>query len=170
MAVSFRIATPADVPAIRALVESAYRGDTARQGWTNEAHLLSGERTSNEEVAGQISQPGHHMLVAEAEGQVIGTVAITAKPPRHCYLGMLSVAPSLQAAGLGRRLIAEAEAAARRLFGAEIMEMTVIDRRPELIAYYERRGYRQTGEIRPFPYDLAEGQDFQMIVLDRVLT
>ena len=170
MSAACRLATPADVAAIRALVESAYRGDSARRGWTHEADLLGGERTSAAEVAAQVGTPGHHMIVAQAHGVIIGTVAITARPPDGCYLGMLAVLPDRQAGGLGRQLIAAAEAEARLRFGAVTMEMTVIQRRPELIAFYERRGYRRTGEIRPFPYaDLPEAPGLAMVVLERAL-
>lgn len=169
MDATFRTAVAADVPAIRALVESAYRGDSARGGWTHEADLLGGERTSKAEVAAVVADPAQRIVVAEQDGRIVGSVAITSRPEARCYLGMLAVAPSLQAAGLGRRLIAAAEEQARRSFGAAVMEMTVIHLRPELIAYYERRGYARTGEIRPFPYDLPEAPGLQMIVLERPL-
>ena len=41
--------------------------------------------------------------------------------------------------------------------------MTVIERRPELIAYYERRGYARTGERRPLP----PAPEFDLLVLER---
>ncbi|MDE2621006.1 MAG: GNAT family N-acetyltransferase [Sphingomonadales bacterium] len=169
MEATFRTAVAADVPAIRALVESAYRGDSARGGWTHEADLLGGERTSEAEVAAVVADPAQRIVIAEQDGRIVGSVAITSRPRARCYLGMLAVAPALQAAGLGRRLIAAAEEEARRSFGAAVMEMTVIHLRPELIAYYERRGYARTGEIRPFPYDLPEAPGLQMVVLERPL-
>lgn len=169
MTALLRLAAAGDVPAIRALLESAYRGDSARRGWTHESDLLSGDRTSEEEVAGIVAAPDQRFIVAETDGAVIGCVAITSKPPERCYLGMLAVSPDLQAGGLGRQLISAAEDEARRSFGARAMEMTVIHRRPELIAYYERRGYRATGEIRPFPYAAPETAHLQMVVLERAL-
>ena len=104
---------------------------------------------------------------------MIGCVSVTRKPGGHGYLGQLTVDPTLQAAGLGKRLIAAAEDAARA-FGAEAMEMTVIASRGELIAYYERRGYALTGERRPFPLDdprfgLPKTRDLEFVVLDRTL-
>jgi len=146
----FRPATPADLPALKALVESAYRGDAARAGWTNEADLLDGERISAADLAATIADPVHHVILAEADGALIGTVTITNKGAGLAYLGMLGVDPARQTGGLGRALIAQGEATAQA-FGATTMEMTVISARPELIAYYERRGYAPTGEIRPFP-------------------
>ena len=85
MDVSFRMATPDDVGAVRALVESAYRGSSARRGWTHEAHLLSGERTSDAEVAAQIGDPGHHMILAEAAGP-----RLSIHPPGHPNPGTAS--------------------------------------------------------------------------------
>ena len=168
----FRTATLADVLALRVLVESAYRGDSARFGWTHEADLLDDERTSNADLARTIADPSSRVILAEADGVLIGTVTvsdqgITDREETRAYLGMLCVDPSLQAAGLGRALIARAEAIARDTFGAQIMEMTVIDRRVELIAWYQRCGYVPSGEIRPFP--VAGEHPFAMVVLERLL-
>ncbi|MBC2667388.1 GNAT family N-acetyltransferase [Novosphingobium flavum] len=168
--VLFRRAAVRDLPALRDLVEGTYRGERARAGWTHEADLLSGERTSDVELAAVLANPAQAMLVAEQDGAVIGTVTITRAAPGKAYLGMLSVAPQRQAGGLGRALIAAAEGEAVRCFGSNVMEMTVIDRRAELIAWYERRGYRRTGETRPFPYVPAAPADFAMVVLERALT
>lgn len=161
----------ADLPALRALVEQAYRGDAARQGWTHEADLLEGERTSDADLAAAIAHPGQALLVAEDGGRLVGTVTVTvtASAPGLAYLGMLAVAPDLQGSGLGRRLIAAAEQAARERFAATRMEMTVIDRRAELIDWYRRRGYRPTGEVRPFPGPLPQPPAFAMVVLERAL-
>lgn len=166
---TLRAGTAADVPAIRALLESAYRGDSARAGWTHESDLLTGDRTSEAEVAGIVAAPHQHFIVAEGRGQVIGCVAVTDLGAGKAYLGMLAVSPTLQAGGLGRALIAAAEAEARRIFAAGAMEMTVIGKRPELIAWYQRRGYQPTGEIRPFHYDAPEAADITLVVLERAI-
>jgi GNAT superfamily N-acetyltransferase len=165
--IRFRLARPSDVPALRALVEKAYRGESAKRGWTHEADLLDDERTSDAELAGTIASERSRVLLAQIEGTLAGTVTITDLGEARAYLGMLCVDPELQAEGLGRALIADAEDMAVEVFAATVMEMTVIDARPELIAYYERRGYVRTGETRPFPYG---GEDrFRMAVLERSL-
>ena len=169
MTASLRLAGPADVPAVRALIESAYRGDSARGGWTHEADLLSGTRTSDAEIAAIVAAADQRIILAEVDGRLVGSVTITDRPPARAYLGMLAVTPDLQAAGLGRVLIAGAEAEAARAFRATTMEMTVITRRSELIAWYERRGYRRTGEIRPFPYAAPETAHLEMEVLERTI-
>lgn len=163
----FRPATPEDLPALRALVESAYRGDSARGGWTHEADLLEGDRTSEGELAQALADPANRVLLAHRDGALIGTVTITRRNRDTAYLGMLCVDPALQAGGMGRALIAEAEDCARREFGARTMEMTVVSPRTELIAYYERRGYVQTGEISPFP--LPQFDHLTMVVLAKAL-
>lgn len=168
----FRTATLADVLTLRALVERAYRGESAKFGWTHEADFLHDERTSNADLARTIADPASRVILAEADGTLIGTVTvtdvgITRGELARAYLGMLCVDPTLQAAGLGRTLIAQAEAVARDTFGAQIMEMTVIDRRSELIAWYQRCGYGLSDETRPFP---APGEHaFAMVVLERLL-
>ncbi|MBA4807766.1 GNAT family N-acetyltransferase [Brevundimonas sp.] len=147
----FRPATPDDVAALHPLIERAYRGDTAKAGWTHEADLLFDDRTSAEELSGLIADPDRVVLLAHRDDDLVGCVQVARTGEDLTYLGMLTVEPGLQAAGLGRRLLAAAEAEAAVRFGARRMEMTVIQRRTELIAWYERRGYARTGETRPFP-------------------
>ena len=147
-------ATPADTPALKTLLESAYRGDAARAGWNHEADILDGERIAPVELEAMLADPAVTILAArdgpETDSALIGCVAVTRKSGTLAYLGMLSVAPRLQSAGIGRRLLDAAEDHARSA-GIAAMEMTVIDSRASLIAWYERRGYARTGETRPFP-------------------
>lgn len=140
-----------DLPALHALVERAYRGDSARAGWTHEADMLEDERTDAASVAAILTRPDERLLAAFQGDRLVGCVQVTGKPAGRAYLGMLAVEPAIQAGGLGKQIIAAAEACGAELFGARVMELAVISRRTELIAYYERRGYRMTGETRPFP-------------------
>lgn len=165
--VTYRIAGPTDAPAVRALIERGYRGDSARKGWSNEADLLEGDRTTPEEVAAMIAAPEKRVLLAERDGALVGTVTITDLGQSLAYMGLLCIDPDLQAGGLGRALVAEVEKLAANAFGATRMELIVVDARTELIAWYERRGYVRTGEMRPFPLPLDVS--FQMVVLERPL-
>ncbi|MCK7627719.1 GNAT family N-acetyltransferase [Streptomyces sp. RS10V-4] len=148
---TFRTATEADVPGLVALVESAYRGDASRAGWTSEADLLAGQRTDPEGVAAVVADERGRLLVAERDGALIACCQLEHRGD-HAYFGMFAVRPDLQGGGLGKVIIAEAERTALTAFGVPEMRMTVIRQRPELIAWYERRGYRRTGEFSPFPY------------------
>jgi ribosomal protein S18 acetylase RimI-like enzyme len=148
---SFRSATLADVPAVTALVESAYRGEGSRQGWTTEAELLDGQRTDREAVTEIIADPKNRILLAEREGQLLGCCHIK-RQGDDGYFGMFAVVPGLQGGGLGRALLQEAERVACEEWKCRRMRMTVIDVRAELIAWYERRGYQRSGEYEPFPY------------------
>ncbi|MDP5103344.1 MAG: GNAT family N-acetyltransferase [Erythrobacter sp.] len=155
MEVAVAPASIGDAPALKALLEAAYRGDAARAGWNHEADILDDERTAPGEVEALLADPAVTILTARAfesggGGSLIGCVAVTSKDAALAYLGMLCVAPNLQSAGLGRRLLDAAEDHARHK-GIAAMEMTVIDSRDSLIAWYERRGYIRTGETRPFP-------------------
>jgi ribosomal protein S18 acetylase RimI-like enzyme len=143
-------ATPHDLPDLAKFVNSAYRGDTARQGWTHESDLLDGIRTSEAMLADMIAQPDTTILLHrdETTGALLSSVYLEKKNDLM-YLGMLTVLPTAQARGLGKQMLCEAEAYARTL-GCRTVEMTVITRRTELIAWYERRGYTLTNEIRPF--------------------
>ena len=143
-------ASPEDAPALKALLEAAYRGDSARAGWNHEADILDDERIAPGELAAMLADPAVTILTARDAGEIVGCVAVTRKNASLAYLGMLCVLPTLQSGGLGRRLLDAAEDLARAE-GVAAMEMTVIDSRDSLIAWYERRGYAFTGERRPFP-------------------
>ncbi|MEU3510290.1 GNAT family N-acetyltransferase [Streptomyces longwoodensis] len=148
---SFRDATEADVDALVALVESAYRGDSSRAGWTTEADILDGQRTDPEGVRSIVTSPGSRLLTVEREGRIVACCQLEHRG-EHAYFGMFAVSPGEQGAGLGKAVLAEAERRARETWGATEMHMTVISVREDLIAWYERRGYRRTGRTTPFPY------------------
>jgi ribosomal protein S18 acetylase RimI-like enzyme len=147
----YRFATRDDVPAIVALTQSAYRGETSRVGWTTEADLLDGQRTDERDVSELVARQGARFLLAEQADQLLA-VCFIEKQAEACYFGMFSVRPDAQGNGTGRALLAEAERIAHDEWHCSAVRMTVIDVRSELIAWYERRGYRRTGEYRPFPY------------------
>ncbi|MET8645503.1 GNAT family N-acetyltransferase [Streptomyces sp. NPDC004096] len=148
---TFRDATDADVDALVALIESAYRGDSSRAGWTTEADILEGQRTDAEGVLEVIKSPDSRLLTVERDGAVVACCQLEHRGD-SAYFGMFAVSPVLQGAGLGKEIIAEAERAARADWGVTQMQMTVISVREDLIAWYERRGYRRTGQMSPFPY------------------
>ncbi|ARQ72687.1 GNAT family N-acetyltransferase [Streptomyces marincola] len=153
----FRTATEADVPAVVALVESAYRGERSRAGWTTEADLLDGRRTGPDEVGAALADARGRLLLAERNGDLVACCRLShendsGRDRGAALFGMFAVRPDLQAAGLGRLVLAEAERVAREEWGAGRIEMQVLTPRAELIAWYERRGYARTGTTSPFPY------------------
>lgn len=163
--IAITTASPDDAPALKDLLEAAYRGDSARQGWNHEADILDDERIERDELDALLADPAVTILTAD-QGALVGCVAVTRKEARLGYLGMLCVLPTLQSAGLGRRLLDAAEDHARAL-GLAAMEMTVIDSRTSLIAWYERRGYAFTGERRPFP--VLRDPPVNFVVLEKPL-
>ena len=164
---TIRIAVPSDLPRMHPVIERAYRGDSARQGWTHEADLLSGERTDEATLRAMFADPGHIFLIAEQGDAAVGCVSLTARGDGLVYFGLFCVDPAAQAGGIGKAIIAAAEKAACADLDADRIEMTVIDSRVELIAYYERRGFIRTGERRPFPVVLDPPLD--MVVLEKPL-
>ena len=150
-ALKFRPAGATDVAAVVALVESAYRGDSGRRGWTTESDLLDGHRTDVEAVAALLQQPDDCVLLAEAAGALIASCHVQ-RQGEWGYFGMFAVDPARQGAGVGKRVLAEAERVVRERWHCRGMRMTVIEQRPELLAWYQRRGYQPTGEYEPFPY------------------
>ncbi|MFF2864461.1 GNAT family N-acetyltransferase [Streptomyces rubiginosohelvolus] len=148
---TFRDATEADVPALVALIESAYRGDSSRTGWTTEADILQGQRTDEQGVRDVIGAPASRLLAVERGGELVACCQLEHRG-EAAYFGMFAVRPGLQGGGLGKLIIAEAERTAKEGWGVGEMHMTVISVRDDLIAWYERRGYRRTGALTPFPY------------------
>ncbi|MFI9645650.1 GNAT family N-acetyltransferase [Streptomyces sp. NPDC052040] len=148
---TFREATEADVDALVALIESAYRGDSSRAGWTTEADILEGQRTDPEGVLQVVASPDSRLLMVERDGTAVACCQLEHRGP-HAYFGMFAVSPALQGEGIGKVVLAEAERTVREAWGATEMQMTVISVRDDLIAWYERRGYRRTGRMSPFPY------------------
>jgi ribosomal protein S18 acetylase RimI-like enzyme len=168
-----RAAAPADIPALDALVQSAYRGDSARAGWTHEADLLGGQRTDPGMLAAMLSSASTGLLVAEHDSVLVGCVA-TEDRGDYGYVSMVTVAPVQQGGGLGRTLLEAAEQHIRGSFGLSRARMSVISLRAELIGWYERRGYRDTGETAAFPYgDSRFGapvrDDLAFVILEKQL-
>jgi len=162
-------ATPADLAALHDLVESAYRGESARAGWSHEADLLTGPRTGVADLAAVIASPGHSLLLAERGGTLLGTVTVADLGQGRAYLSMLAVSPPAQAEGLGRLLVSAAAEEAKARFAARTLELTVIAVRTELIDWYRRRGFACTGERRPFPVPVPDGEHLVMVVMERDL-
>lgn len=157
---SIRHATLEDTSAIVALVESAYRGDASRAGWTTEADFLEGQRVDTQSVEADIKATDSIILLAEqsaiasirsATDSLLACCHIK-KNNHACYFGMFSVNPKQQGTGIGKLLIQQAEQFAKQVWHCTHMEMTVIDIRAELIDFYLRRGYVRTGKHLPFPY------------------
>ena len=144
-------ATEQDIPALNELVQSAYRGDSSRRGWTTEADLLDGIRTDEAGLKAMLANPRATILKYVDAGQLLGCVYLEEKGD-SLYLGLLTVSPDAQAGGIGKLLMAAAEQIARDRH-CRAMTLTVIPQRHELIAFYERRGYQPTGETEPFPMD-----------------
>jgi len=174
VALTFRFAETPDVAAIVALVDSAYRGDASRAGWTSEAELLDGHRTDVPAVESVLAVPGNVMLLAEADGQLAASCHLDRRAGAEVYLGMLAVQPTGQGQGWGRQMLAEAERVARLDWDASTIVMNVLAQRPELIAWYRRRGYLPTGETKPFPYGqdrvgIPRRSDLHFVVLTKPL-
>lgn len=169
--VSIHIATGQDAPAVRALVESAYRGDGSREGWTTEADFFKSSRISVEEVHSKITEPEGAVLMArDKAGDLIACCEIVKRGENRAYFGLFAVDPQRQGGGIGSFVLREGENFAKRELGCTELELQVISLRNELIEYYERRGYLKREETRPFPYDLVGAEfilrdDLQFAVL-----
>lgn len=147
-----RKATLHDAGPLARLVNSAYRGDSSRKGWTTEADLLEGTRTDEAGIRELITRANHAILICERSGELLGCVEIDTSNPHKLYLGMLTVNPDLQGKGIGKILMKAAEEEGAKS-GCHSVYMTVISVRKELIEWYKRQGYQETGERKPFSFN-----------------
>lgn len=164
-------ATKEDVPQLVQLVNSAYRGESSKKGWTTEADLLGGTRTDEEAMTEMVTRPDAVVLKYIDNDETIGCVYLKDQRPK-LYLGMLTVKPDLQAQGIGKKLLFAAEDHARQN-GFQVVVMTVISVRHELIAWYQKRGYQLTGKKKPFPSDDPRfgipRQKLEFVVLEKAM-
>jgi len=160
-----------DVPELNILVNSAYRGETSKKGWTTEADLLDGLRIDEATLNSYFEDPNIIILKNTDEaGQITGSVYLEVRRPK-LYVGMFSVSPLLQGKGVGRNLLSAAESYAKQL-DCPTLTMTVISTRLELISWYERRGFKATGEVEPFHHGVKFGiprQPLELIVLEKAV-
>jgi ribosomal protein S18 acetylase RimI-like enzyme len=161
----------ADIPKLNKLINSAYRGETSKKGWTTEAYLLEGFRTTEQELQHILATTTSTLLKFEENSCIIGCVLLIEKEDQ-LYLGMLTVSPELQNSGIGKKLLLQAETFALAKNLSKII-MTVISSREELISWYKRNGYKDTGEREPFPegdvHIPISSTTLEFMVLEKVL-
>lgn len=172
MHIEFTQADESHIPSLVALVNSAYRGEGSKAGWTTEADLLDGQRVDAAGLLALIQKPETVILIAEDDdtGSLLGCVHLE-KHEDRCYLGMLTVTPDLQSKGIGKLLLSESEAFAE-FWDCKKIYMTVISVRTELIAWYEKHGFKNTQEKKPFPYGderfgIPKVQNLEFTVLEK---
>ncbi|HEX8980793.1 MAG TPA: GNAT family N-acetyltransferase [Parasulfuritortus sp.] len=155
MPLELRIAYEADAKEIAALVNKAYRPSPQDAGWTHEANLVAGERTTTEQVLSLFHEQSTILLLCLGP-QIVACVHVQGGES-GAYIGMLATNPTLQAQGIGKQMLLHAEAYATKHFGASVLKMSVLSSRPELLAFYERRGYFLTGEVEEYPLSAGVG-------------
>ncbi|MES2502261.1 MAG: GNAT family N-acetyltransferase [Pseudomonadota bacterium] len=154
----FHKAELVDAQDIAALINSAYRGESSRAGWTTEADILDGLRTTTQEVASIIKREDAFVLVGVLRDQIVATICCEKQDAygrNIAHLGMIAVKPTLQNKGHGATMIQAAEAMTAREWRVVGFHMAVITLREELIAFYERLGYVRSGEFKNFPENSA---------------
>jgi ribosomal protein S18 acetylase RimI-like enzyme len=162
----------ADIASLNTLINSAYRGEFSKKGWTTEAHILEGSRTTEAELL-EIIQDKHNTILKYSEhNKIIGCVLLKAKE-NELYLGMLTVSPELQNSGIGKKLLQQAEIFAAEL-GLQKIVMSVISVREELISWYKRNGYVDTGAREPFPvsevFNPTTQEPLEFMMLEKIIS
>ncbi|KAA0915201.1 GNAT family N-acetyltransferase [Psychrobacter sp. ANT_WB68] len=206
--VFLRQAEAGDIDALEQLLNRCYR---QAEGWTNEADLIGGIRTTKDELLAVIADPKHYVFIypktttgerdGEETGELLGCIAVDIKVEadldtgtsdtngcnesaynKKAYIGMFAVLPELQGLGVGHQILQAAETFAQRhlLSGTQTpnknparLTMSILSHRPELLSYYQRRGYQLTGNSMPFPVDGNNGepkrQDLQLLELEKLV-
>ena len=164
-------ATLNDVSELNVLINSAYRGDNSKKGWTTEANILTGVRVNDDELIDSIKESKSNIFKFTVNNQILGCVLLVEKVNK-LYLGMLCVNPELQNSGIGKKILQFANEFAIENSLPKIV-MTVISSRIELINWYNRHGYFDTGEREPFPDnhsdDVISGEKLKFIILEKVI-
>lgn len=148
--ISFKTAQISDAEALNLLVNSAYRGESSKQGWTTEADILGGQRTDVQSLRDMICEPGSIIEMMFDQGDLVGCVYLAQKSEQDAYLGMLTVLPHLQGKGYGKVMLNHCEQKVLS-WNCQNLKMDVIPLRTELVQFYNRRGYLSTGIEKPFP-------------------
>jgi len=169
--VTFRIANHADLPNLVTLINSAYRGESSKKGWTTEADLLGGQRVDLAMLQEIVSREHSFLIMGDSgTSKPVACVHLLKKDEKTAYLGLLTISPELQAGGMGSELLKFSEKFCAEKLHSSVIEMTVITLRTELVAWYERRGFKQSLEKRPFPkgdpkFGLPKREDLVFVVM-----
>jgi len=158
-------ASAADVPAIADLVNRSYRPTADDAGWTHEAALVAGPRTSADQVQALL-QDGSVVLIMKRDNALIACVHVLNEGDA-CWIGMLATEPKLQGHGVGKAMLEAGERLAVQAFQARVLRMSVLSNRPELQSFYERRGFRLTDVIQPYPEGAGVGSPMRSDLLVR---
>nr|WP_313975339.1 N-acetyltransferase [uncultured Psychrobacter sp.] len=197
--VFLRQAEASDIDALEQLLNRCYR---QAEGWTNEADLVGGIRTTKDELLAVINDPKHYVFIypktttgerdGKETGELLGCIAVDIKDDadknenaskKKAYIGMFAVLPELQGLGVGHQILQAAETFAQRHLQANTqasaqnparLTMSILSHRPELLAYYQRRGYQLNGNSMPFPVDGNNGepkcQDLELLELEKLVS
>lgn len=169
MSLQFLFADKTNAQSVAELVNSAYRGDSSKVGWTTEADILDGQRTDENEIILKIISKNSYILIAKENNNLVGSCELIANTEdSELYFGMFAIKPTLQNSGLGKIFLSHVENLARE-WNLKKVSMTVITLRTELISYYKRRGYQVTNRFIPFPtedrFGIPKVNDLKMVFL-----
>ena len=157
-------ATTSDVPELVLLINSAYRGAHSKKGWTSEAHLIEGDRMNEASLIQMMNKPGVVIRkCVTTENAIAGCVYLETRQ-KELYLGLLTVSPDIQATGIGKIMLNDAEEVASKQKLSGIV-MDVVSLRLELIDWYIRRGFYLTDKKIPFPIENKFGNPLQPLEL-----
>lgn len=155
---NFRTATPEDATQLQQIVELAFRTEDTRSDWTDNLGISSDFRIDTKEILAMITKPESVMLMAtDDKGTLLGTIGTSKRDANHARLFMLAVDHTRQCGGVGRQILEYAEGYAARTWGVTTLCLNALSNRKQLIAWYVRRGYKETGDTSPFPRERHEG-------------
>ncbi|OCL94367.1 GNAT family N-acetyltransferase [Arcobacter porcinus] len=152
------------------IINIAYRKISA-SGWTGESHLLSGIRVNEAMLEEMLENENIRTFLAKKDDKVLATIQVK-KEDLNLVIGLFAVDTDMQSSGIGKKLLEFAENRAKDIFkDCKKFIMEVISSRTELIAYYNRRGYKNTDVYLEFPKsDLwapTTKEEIKLLVLEK---
>lgn len=166
----YRIATEEDSELLTNLVNMSYSGELSNQGWTNENGLVVGSRTTVDKILNILKNDQYVILIFfdPINHHLIGCISIQHKSESNAAcLSIFAVRPDQQARGYGKFILNTAESYAKDQWNVKSIELNVILQRPELMAYYKRRGYIDTGRREAFTVEQCQFDSSACCTLER---
>lgn len=128
-----RLAIPSDAEAITTVINRAFK--------QAESFLIDRDRIDLPTIQSLLDKGT--FLLAQDGATLAGCVYVELRGDR-AYLGLLSVDPQRQKAGLGSKLMTAAEEFCAKA-GCRFLDLQIVNVRQELPSFYHHRGYVETG-------------------------
>ena len=164
---NIRLASKADVQQLTMLINTAYR---TRGGWTTEEGMIQGDRIQEKQLYDLLNLENFQLFVLEIDNKLLGCIGVSLGQ-QVAEIESFAVAPAEQNSGYGKQLLDFAESHIFEIFKKKVIQMSVLNVRIELLAYYQRRGYQLTEKIEAYPLGQNVGEPLiplHLLILEKI--